>query len=100
MQLKFSLEDFKRLDTADLIINIWSYNHNSHVQCVKCKQYSNYCDKILKEKWKPEYGVFYHVAEKFKKNDETFIDVGGFSSENRHEILNLLKQNKFFFLIC
>ena len=67
MQLKFSLEDFKRLDTADLIINIWSYNHNSHVQCVKCKQYSNYCEKILKEKWKPEYGVFYHVVEKFEK---------------------------------
>ena len=51
MQLKFSLKDFKRLDTADLLItNIWSYNHNSHLQYVKCKQYSNYCEKILKEK--------------------------------------------------
>ena len=96
--LKFSLEDFQKLDVPDLIINIWSYNWLQHLPCDTCYRYSVWCEQILKEKWKLEYGDFDFAVEKFKKNDRTFVNVGNFSSTNKNDIIILLKQkNKMIY---
>ena len=56
-KLKFSFNDFKKLDTPDLFIHLWTYNFFSdHFPCTACSTYSKYCEKLLKQRWQKEWG--------------------------------------------
>ena len=95
--LLFTIEDFKRDDAANNLINLWSYNYfNGHSRnCFTCNTYSSFCEKALEEQWNPDWGNFEFVIEKIKNTDKTFIDLSKFSSMNRWEIIDILiKKNK------
>ena len=93
---KFTINDFEELDTADLLINIWSYRNclENNKMCEFCNIYREYCYQILRRRWQPEWGNYNKVMSKFSKNDENFINVGSYSSAQKHLIFNeLIKKN-------
>ena len=94
---KIRIEDFKTLDAPDKLLNIWSYNNldGPSKKCRTCKKYSNFCEMLLREQWKPNWGDFEFIIEKIKNNDKTFIDLSEISSMNRWKIIDILvKKNK------
>ena len=96
---KFTINDFEELDTADLLINIWSYSEclemkENNKMCEFCNIYREYCYQILRRRWQPEWGKYNKVMSKLSKNDENFINVGSYSSAQKHLIFNeLMKKN-------
>ena len=83
---KYTIEDFRLNDTADNLLNLWTYNYlKEHSRsCFVCKTYSNFCKMVLEEQWNPDWGDFEFVTEKIKKNtDKTLIDLSKFSLMNR-----------------
>lgn len=99
-----SFSDFQKLDVADLIINIWSYNENKEhlAKCSICKSYSNLSIRALAEKWQKSYGDFHHFVDKLKKTDKSYINIGKYSSATKHEIVILLRQlqpKKLIFIV-
>ena len=95
-KVKFTIEDFRQLNVADNLINLWSYNYlKIHPKsCFICKTYSNFCEMVLKEQWNPDWGNLKFVIKKIKDNDKTFIDISKFSSATRWEIIDILKKKK------
>ena len=85
------------LDAPDLIINVWSYSDylKRHKNCQICQVYCDYSLKALKIKWRKEWGSFNYVMSKIRKNDKYFINVGKYSSANRHLIIDFLKKIEF-----
>ena len=49
--LSLSQKNFEHLDIPNLLINIWSYNDESHRNCSVCKQYERWCIEVAKKKW-------------------------------------------------
>ena len=50
-KLTFSKDDFKLVDTPELLINLWNYNYfPNHKHCHVSKIYSGCCKEILKER--------------------------------------------------
>ena len=49
--LPLSQKKFEHLDIPNLLINIWSYNDESHRNCSVCKQYERWCIEVAKKKW-------------------------------------------------
>ena len=97
IELKFTIEDFRRQNVPDFLLNLWSYNFfkNHSAGCQACKIYSGYCEEVLEEKWSSEWGDFKFVIEKIKNVDKSFIDLSRFSSSNRWEIFDILiKKNE------
>ena len=47
--LKFTYEDFKNQDVANLMKNIWSYSSVQGKGCKICTTYRNWCIKALKK---------------------------------------------------
>ena len=94
LTLKFNLESFKELGAPNLIINVWSYSDhlNKHKNCHVCKKYLEYSLFALKEKWESDWGDFYYVMLKVKKNDRYFMNVSKYSSADRHLIIDFLKR--------
>lgn len=96
MALKFSYQDFNRLDTGDLFINIWSDSESlkhskNHNLCQICGIYRRYCYHILRRRWQPEWGNFAKIMDKLFKVDKYFLNVGKYSSSTRHLIIRDLK---------
>ena len=88
------LKDFKELDVPDLIFNIWSYNTNKgHLnECGICNLGSKYAIMALREKWEDDWGDFKYIVNKWKANDKNYMDVGKYSNENKHEMINFIKK--------
>ena len=42
-QFPLSKKIFERLDIPDLLINIWEYIEDNHVNCDICRQYEKWC---------------------------------------------------------
>ena len=64
--LKFTKNHFQQQNTPDLIINIWTYNYYKPYckTCQACKIYSKWCEEVLEERWKEEWGDKNIVIEK------------------------------------
>ena len=93
MALKFSFEDFVVLDTPNLLINIWSYSkHINEKNCYICNIYREHCIDIVEIRWKREWGFFDKVIKNIKNNNEDFINLSNYSSENRYKIISDLKK--------
>ena len=94
--IKYTQNDFRVIDTPNLIINVWTYSENlkKNKLCQICQKYLEFCLNILEERWKEEWGDYNFVTAKLRNNDKTFIDASSFSSENRHLIIKLLKKLK------
>ena len=92
---KIFINDFEELDTADLLINIWSYSEcldmkkNAKI-CEICDIYREYCYQILRRRWQPEWGKYNKVMSKLSKNDEDFININNYSNSTKHLIFNEL----------
>ena len=92
---KIFINDFEELDTADLLINIWSYSECLEMKkntkiCEICDIYREYCYQILRRRWQPEWGKYNKVMSKLSKNDEDFININNYSSSTKHLIFNEL----------
>ena len=95
--LKFTKNDFREMDTPNLLINVWTYNYyKPHCQnCNACKIYTEWNVEILAERWKEEWGDMNNVVEKLKKNDKDFININNYSGDSRWGIINeLIIKNK------
>ena len=93
MALRSNIEDFMKLDTPNLLINIWSYSeHFNETNCRVCGINRKYCIQIVKRRWKPEWGFFNKVIKNIKNNNEDFIDLSTYSSRNRYKIIADLKK--------
>ena len=65
--LKFTYEDFKNQDVANLMKNIWSYSSMHGKGCKICTTYRNWCIKALKKKkWHKLYVDLDYVVEKLQ----------------------------------
>ena len=49
-KLPLSKQNFEHLDIPNLLINIWSYNDDSHRNCSVCKQHGRWCIEVAKKK--------------------------------------------------
>ena len=92
---KFNFNHFKELDTGDLFINIWSYSDKKNVckgKCKLCNIYKEYCIKILRTRWRKEWGNFNKIIKKICNNDtDNFINLAEYSSAQKHLIIEDLK---------
>ena len=78
------------LDAPDLFINLWSYNYyKKNKPSFACDTYSRYCEEILKEIWREEWGNFDSV-EKIKNCDQDFININNYSTATKWGILDEL----------
>ena len=92
---KIFINDFEELDTADLLINIWSYSEcldfkKNNNMCGYCKVYREYCYQILRRRWQSEWGKYNKVMSKLSKNDKNFINIDNYSSATKHLIFDEL----------
>ena len=96
MRVTFSKDDFKLVDTPELLINLWNYNYfPNHKHCHVCRIYSGYCKEILKERWDSIWGDYNEVIEKIENTDKNFINMGNYSSKTKWAILyRLIQLNK------
>ena len=83
--LKFTKNDFREMDTPNLLINVWTYNYyKPHCQnCNACKIYADWNVEILAERWKEEWGNMNNAVEKLKKNDKDFVNINNYSEDSR-----------------
>ena len=99
--LKFTKNNFREMDTPDLLINIWTCNYyKPHCEmCNACKIYCEWYVEILAERWDEEKCGEINIAiEKILKNDEHFININLYSKETKWGIIDeLIKKNKMFF---
>ena len=51
-KLPLSQQNFEHLDIPNLLINIWSYNDESHRNCSVCKQHERWRIEVAKKKKK------------------------------------------------
>ena len=79
--LKFTYEDFKNQDVANLMKNIWSYSSVHGKGCKICTTYRNWCIKALK-KWHELYVDVDCVVEKLYKQDAKWCNIANLSSNN------------------
>ena len=88
--LRFNKQSFRELDAPDLFVNLWSNNYcKKHKPCFACDTYSQYCEEILKEIWREEWGNFDSV-EKIKNCDQDFININNYSTATKWGILDEL----------
>lgn len=94
--VKFTQNDFRVIDTPNLIINVWTYSENlkKNKLCGICQTYLDFCLNILEERWRKEWGDYNFVMAKLRNNDKSFIDVSSFSSADRYLIMSYLKKLK------
>ena len=95
--LKFSLDSFRQLDLADILINIWDYaDHLKQKECIVCRTYQNWCITAAKEKWSYLYVDFDFAIDNLQKQNKNWIDIDAFSSERKNQIyFHILKiQNR------
>ena len=50
-KLPLSKQNFEHLHIPNLLINIWSYNDESHRTRSVSKQYKRWCIVVAKKKW-------------------------------------------------
>ena len=48
-KVPLSKQNFEHLDLPNLLINIWSYNDESHRNCLVCKQYERWFIEVAKK---------------------------------------------------
>ena len=67
--LKFTKNNFREMDTPNLLINVWTYYYyKPHCQnCNACKIFTKWNVEILAERWKEEWGDMNNAVEKLKK---------------------------------
>ena len=96
MRVTFSKDDFKLVDTPELLINLWNYNYFlNHKHCHICKIYSGYCKEILKGRWDSIWGDYNEVTEKIESTNKNVINMGNYSSKTKWAILyRLIQLNK------
>ena len=96
MRVTFSKDDFKLVDTPELLINLWNYNYFlNHKHCHICKIYSGYCKEILKGRWDSIWGDYNEVIEKIESTNKNVINMGNYSSKTKWAILyRLIQLNK------
>ena len=86
VQLKFSLDLFRQIDLPNLLINIWDYADKKHSDCSVCKQYSEWCVMIAKEKWTRFLKDFDFAIGNMKKQNKKCFDVGKLLPATRSNI--------------
>ena len=96
MRVTFSKDNFKLVDTPELLINLWNYNYFlNHKHCHICKIYSGYCKEILKGRWDSIWGDYNEVIEKIESTNKNVINMGNYSSKTKWAILyRLIQLNK------
>ena len=94
--LKFTKQNFRESSVPDNILNIWIYNYfDKHKPCFTCDVYPKYCEEVLKEEWRDDWGDFDFVIGKIKNCDKSFIDLNRYSEITKWGILDeLIKKNK------
>ena len=92
MSPKFPLskETFMRLGIPKLLINVWEYNDPENKNCQICIQYEKWCIEALQSMWQPEFYSFDFVIKQIHAQNETFCNLGKYSSQDRHLIYNKL----------
>ena len=66
-----------------------------HKPCFTCDTYSKYCEEVLKEERRDDWGDFDFVIRKIKNCDKSFIDLNRYSEITKWGILDqLIKKNK------
>ena len=84
--LKFSLDSFRQLELADILINIWSYgDHIKEKNCVICNNYRNWCITAAKEKWSQTFVDF-----DFAMQNLIMMDI--ISPETKNKIYSYIKK--------
>ena len=101
ISLKFTRNDFQQEDGPDLLMNVWTYNYyKPHCEtCSACKIYFNWCEEILEERWKEEWGNMKNLIEKILKNDVDFTNINLYSNQTKWAIIDKLIKKircKFF----
>ena len=96
MRVTFSKDDFKLVDTPELLINLWNYNYFlNHKHCHICKIYSGYCKEILKGRWDSIWDDYNELIEKIESTNKNVINMGNYSSKTKWAILyRLIQLNK------
>ena len=94
-----SINDFRRLDAAGLIINIWTYANagSKHTTaCEICQRYSNLSIQALAEKWEEKWGDMEYLVKKIIENDRKYINIiNRYSASTKNQILDFIeKYNK------
>lgn len=89
-----NITHFEEMESADLMINIWSCNGNKeHLKyCDVCEKYERLSIEVLKKRWEEQWGNFEYVISKLKENDKEFVDLSKYSSETMHEIIDVWKK--------
>ena len=98
MALKFNLEDFKELDTPNLLKNIWEYS-----ECLKDEKYKNsfyiyetyrkYCIYIARRRWRKVHIAFFNkLIINITNNNKNFIDLSQYSSFDLQHLMSDLEK--------
>ena len=97
-KLPLSKQNFEHLDIPNLLINIWSYNDDSHRNCSVCKQHGRWCIEVAKKKkkkWFPSFIDFDFVIQNLKRQKKIFgFDFGKVCSADRNKIFVVISKFK------
>ena len=94
-QAEIDLAEFEKLSIDELVINIWMNNANQEhlLKCSICQMYSSFSIAALKGKWQNDWGDVNYFIEKVKqKGNVKYIDIGQYTSERKHEIIDFIKK--------
>ena len=78
--------NFQRLKLPDLLINIWTYNYESHLNCNICIQYEKWCVEVAKSKWQSEFLDFEYVISNIRQKNKWFFNFDKVSSADKNII--------------
>ena len=89
----FLRESLADLNIEDLIINLWNLNYFKchRKKCIPCEGNQYLTIKILKQRWREEWGEVEYVFEQIKTCNEQVIDLEYLKKHKRKAILNELE---------
>ena len=75
-------------------VNIWCYNQNEKHKnlCTICQTYTKLSIKALREKWQEDWGDLDYLVQKIIEGNRQYIDLGKYSNETKHEIIDFIKK--------
>ena len=80
---QLSKSNFEHLDIPTLLINIWEYNDQSHLNCLVFKPYEQWCIEIARSKWQSEFKSFAFVIAQIQIYNKFVFDFGKISHADK-----------------
>ena len=92
MVQKFPLskQNFEHLGIPDLLINIWYYNEENHVNCDICRQYEKWCIEVARSKGRPEFKTFAFLISQIQIQNKKFFNFGKICSADKNCIYQVI----------